>query len=155
MQMQMLIDQLKNSVQEKMNEDAGEGYHSCPCCRSVYDTGALSLSLPAPSSSASSFSYLISASSASRPACVSVGTPLWISFSKYLGTNLPPTPSKKKNTVRRKSGKGHSLDAASLTLGRIVPLALLDDVLRACCLAELLTYQLARHALPKPPAFGW
>ena len=96
MQMQMLIDQLKNSVQEKMNEDAGEGYHSCPCCRSVYDTGALSLSLPAPSSSASSFSYLISASSASRPACVSVGTPLWISFSKYLGTNLPPTPSKKK-----------------------------------------------------------
>ncbi|KAH9172992.1 hypothetical protein EDB89DRAFT_1962087 [Lactarius sanguifluus] len=50
---------------------------------------ALLLSLSSPSSFSSSCSCLISASSASLPACVRIGTPLCISFSKYLGTNMP------------------------------------------------------------------
>lgn len=94
MQVQMLIDQLK-TLYKNVNEDAGEGVyivvrrHTPTCCRWVYDAGAPPLSLPSPSSTSCSCSYLISASSVSLPACVSVGTPLWISFSKYLGTNLP------------------------------------------------------------------
>src|SRR6266702_1058271 len=87
-QVQMLIDQL-NTRYKNVNEDAGKGIYRCPssyvtCCRRVYDAGAPPLSLPAPFSSSCSCSYLISASSASLPACVSVGIPLWISFSKYL-----------------------------------------------------------------------
>jgi len=51
-------------------------------------------------------------------------------------------------------GKSNALYAAPLPLGGLVPLALLNDVLRARRLSVLLAQQPARHALPQTSALG-
>src|SRR6266850_4184881 len=112
----------------------------------VYDLGegaAELSSLPpsrppasAASLSTSSSSCLTSSSSASLPDCVSVGTPLETSFSKYLGTNLssPAHPRRKMVSTRVRNKivmMDDALYAAPLSLGGLVPLTLLNDVLGA------------------------
>lgn len=50
--------------------------------------------------------------------------------------------------------ESNALYAAPLPLGSLVPLALLNDVLRARRLSVLLAQQPARHALPQTSALG-
>ena len=127
----------------------------------VYDAGKdaepPSLSGRCPASAPSS-TYLSSSSSAPVPAGVSVGSPLCISFSKYFGSNLiKQGHAISTYTLTMKRGGEGKVDALYTTpfpLGRLIPLTLFDNMLRARRLSIFLAQQPACHTLPQPSALG-